>query len=260
MVPAAPSEDAGSAAPSSIARSSSIVTPSGRSSAKSHPPGHCRGTATTRTDTAPACRACWATLRAYLCPGSSLSGQMMTVRPASGDQSALPAAFEPPDDVTATQSGNTLGSGISGLFAFHHQHGCIRPLGEAIESVQWSWRRQLLVAPFTLAPFVLTVGHRSDGLATVGVVPPGDPHQQAARGVGVIPDHAWLAQLVRWDRSRCVVRHRRDRTPLRRGRRLDVVGSVTVELIGRKRKEHASVISHGAPPACLRGDERRRPA
>jgi hypothetical protein len=40
-----------------------------------------------------------ATSRAYFWPGSSLSGQIRTGRPASGVQSVLPAAPPPPLDV-----------------------------------------------------------------------------------------------------------------------------------------------------------------
>src|SRR5690242_4976202 len=85
-----------------ISASTAGSTPSGRSSAKSHPSGQSGGTSTMSTEAAPARVASSATAKAYPLPASSLSGQMTTGRPDSGDKSVSPGDLAPCSDVITT--------------------------------------------------------------------------------------------------------------------------------------------------------------
>ena len=83
----------------------SRVQPSASASARPQPSTLAGGTSTMETSTAPAASTARATASAALTPGSSLSGQIATRRPFSGEKSALSTALLPPGQVmTATTS------------------------------------------------------------------------------------------------------------------------------------------------------------
>ena len=89
-----------------LASSAARSIPSGNGSARSQPAGTSFGTGTIRTDAAPAsCTSC-ATAAANRAPASSASGQIVTSRVATDDQSLFCGAFAPCSEVTATQSGH----------------------------------------------------------------------------------------------------------------------------------------------------------
>ena len=88
------------------------------------------------TATAPAASASFAISPAALCPAASASGQMITSRPARGDQSALRTAFGAagPGDHDVVRE--AFGCGVGGLLALDDEHGRVRAGGEPVEAVE----------------------------------------------------------------------------------------------------------------------------